>query len=101
MNGKRPFFFDCFDGSWKVCEHVIKFSFKNPSCIDKSLFLLSYVLAVCKPGYYSTNNGISPCVECPMGTYQNNDQQTQCFACPAGTNTASTGSTSLEDCLCK
>jgi len=54
---------------------------------------------VCKPGYYSTNNGISPCVECPVGTYQNNDQQTQCFACPTGRNTMSTGSTSLEDCL--
>jgi len=34
-----------------------------------------------------------------MGTYQDNDQQTNCHACPAGTNTASTGSTSLEDCL--
>jgi len=54
---------------------------------------------VCRPGHYSTNNGIEPCLECPMGTYQDNDQQTYCHACPAGTNTASTGSTSLEDCL--
>ncbi|KAJ7381186.1 Basement membrane-specific heparan sulfate proteoglycan core protein [Desmophyllum pertusum] len=62
-------------------------------------FRLLIVLAICKPGYYSTNNGISPCVQCPMGTYQDNDQQTKCKSCPAGTNTASTGSTSQKDCL--
>ena len=36
-----------------------------------------------------------------MGTYQEKYQQTQCSACPVGTNTASTGSTSRDDCLCK
>ena len=70
-------------------------------CLSNTFVSFHCILAVCKPGYYSTNGGIEPCVECPMGTYQENAQQTQCSACPTGTNTASTGSTSQEDCLCK
>ena len=79
----------------------IQFTGNRSAVISKTFSSMSGVSAVCKPGYYSTNHGIAPCVECPMGTYQDNDQRTQCHACPAGTRTASTGSTSLEDCLCK
>ena len=65
------------------------------------LFSFLFVLAVCKPGYYSTNGGVEPCVECPIGTYQENEQHTQCSTCPAGTNTTSSGSASQDDCLCE
>ena len=65
------------------------------------IFFTSDFSAVCNPGYYSTIHGVEPCVECPMDTYQDNEQRTQCHACPVGTHTASTGSTSLEDCLCE
>lgn len=96
------YFFVCVCFMWGQLQSLISLSFRFKTEVGKSLFLLLFSdLAVCKPGYYSTNNGISPCVECPVGTYQNNDQQTQCFACPAGRNTVSSGSTSLEDCLCK
>lgn len=72
---------------------------KNTFSVTKRAKSIGDCKAVCNPGYYSTNYGVEPCVECPMDTYQDNEQRTQCHACPVGTHTASTGSTSPEDCL--
>lgn len=72
---------------------------KNTFSVAKRAKSVGDCKAVCNPGYYSTFHGVEPCVECPMDTYQDNEQRTQCHACPVGTHTASTGSTSLEDCL--
>jgi len=71
----------------------------NSSSVIRGSKTMADCKPVCKPGFYSTNGGVEPCVECPMGTYQEKYQQTQCSACPVGTNTASTGSTSRDDCL--
>ena len=60
-----------------------------------------FLLAICRAGYYSTNYGVEPCEKCPKGTYQEMEQQTQCHSCPSGTHTIDTGSTSLDDCICK
>ncbi|XP_058970157.2 uncharacterized protein [Pocillopora verrucosa] len=56
---------------------------------------------ICRPGRYSTNNGVCPCKRCPYGTYQEIEQMTYCKACPMGTNTTTTGRTSIDDCVAK
>nr|XP_058970077.1 uncharacterized protein LOC131796502 [Pocillopora verrucosa] len=55
---------------------------------------------ICRPGEYSINGGVDPCLDCPVGTYQDNYQRTKCHACPAGSTTLSKGSSSADDCNC-
>ncbi|XP_022792631.1 uncharacterized protein LOC111331727 [Stylophora pistillata] len=55
---------------------------------------------ICRPGEYSINGGVDPCLDCPVGTYQDNYQRTKCHACPAGSTTLNKKSSSADDCYC-
>ena len=65
------------------------------------IILTLLVSAICRPGEYSINGGVDPCLDCPVGTYQDNYQRTKCHACPAGSTTLRKGSSSADDCNCK
>merc|ERR1712062_300242 len=53
----------------------------------------------CQPGFAQSESGQFMCNVCPMGTWQNRQRQRTCHECPDGLTTATTGATSIEECI--
>jgi hypothetical protein len=52
----------------------------------------------CPIGTYYNSSGASSCLSCPRGTYADTQLSYLCNVCPGNTSTASTGSTSVNQC---
>ena len=55
----------------------------------------------CDVGEYKPLEGFFSCIACEIGTYNNATAQSKCVTCGAFKTTATTGSTSLDDCDCE
>merc|ERR1712062_580764 len=53
----------------------------------------------CLPGTFQSERGQTMCNVCPVGTYQDRRRQRTCKECPDGLLTATTGATSIEECI--
>ena len=69
-----------------------------PSGSTSPLSSTAVTACSCLPGFTGPNGGT--CSACPRGSYKQASGNAACFSCPTGYSTQSTGSTSMDKCIC-